>query len=119
MRFARLLGRGDAGESKKVAGRLDQAKNVLQTASGTELERVRADQVVAWRTRLEDLLESDPGAQAELRALVADVQTQTAGPVVRVEQSAAAFEQAQQAVQGYGVQNVNFGGKYGPDIRKN
>jgi hypothetical protein len=32
-----------------------------------------------------------------------------------VQQHAAAFDQAQQAVLGHGVQNVTFGGQRGPD----
>lgn len=113
-RFARLLGRGNAKESETVEARLELSRKALAAATGAEHERMRADQEIAWRTRLEDLLENDPGAQEELRALVADVQAQVVGSAGRVEQHAAAFDQAQQAVQGHGVQNVNFGGQHGP-----
>jgi hypothetical protein len=112
-RFARLLGRGDAKETEAAAARLEQSRAALASASGPGLERMRIEQEVAWRTRLEDLLEHDPGAENELRALAAEVQAQV-GSAGWVEQHAAAFDQAQQAVQGHGVQNVAFGGQSGP-----
>jgi hypothetical protein len=111
-RFARLLGRGDAAQAEAVAGRLEQSRAALVQVPASDLERVRAEQEVVWRTRLEDLLEQDPGVEHELRALIAEVQAaRSAGPV---EQHVAAFDQAQQAVQGHGVQNVTFGGEGGP-----
>jgi hypothetical protein len=113
-RFARLLGRGNAKESEKVAARLERSRWVLAASSSTELERVRANEEIAWRTRLEDLLENHPGAEEEeLRALIAEAQAQTIGSVGQVEQHAIAFDQAQQAVQGHGVQKVYFGGQHG------
>jgi hypothetical protein len=62
-----------------------------------------------WRTRLADLLEREPGAEQELRAMVSDLQalvTTSAGPV---KQHVVASGHAQVAVQGQGVQNVSFG----------
>jgi hypothetical protein len=112
-RFARLFGRGDAQQAEAAAGRLEQSRAVLTTLSGPDLERARAEQEVVWRTRLADLLEHDPSAERELRTLVAEVQAQVVGSAGRVEQHAAAFDQAQQAVQGHGVQNVTFGGQGG------
>jgi hypothetical protein len=113
-RFARLFGRGDAKQAEAAAGRLEQSRAVLARLSGADLERARAEQEIVWRTRLADLLEHDPSAEQELRVLVAEVQAQVVGSAGRVEQHAAAFDQAQQAVQGHGVQNVTFGGQGGP-----
>lgn len=113
-RFARLFGRGDAKHAEAAAGRLEQSRAVLTGLSGADLERARAEQEIVWRTRLADLLEHDPSAEQELRVLVAEVQAQVVGSAGRVEQHAAAFDQAQQAVQGHGVQNVTFGGQGGP-----
>jgi hypothetical protein len=113
-RFARLFGRGDAKQAEAAAGRLEQSRTVLARLSGPNLERARAEQEIVWRTRLGDLLEQDPSAEQELRTVVAEVQAQVVGSAGRVEQHAAAFDQAQQAVQGYGVQNVTFGGQGGP-----
>lgn len=112
-RFARLLGRGDAEESETAAARLERSRGKLAASSGTELEHVRANEEIAWRTRLEDLLENYPGAEEELRALIAEAQAQTIGSVGQVEQHAIAFDQAQQAIQGHGVQQVYFGGQRG------
>jgi hypothetical protein len=113
-RFARLLGRGDAKKTEAAAARLEQSRAVVTGSSRPGLERVRAEQAVAWRTRLEDLLENTPDAEQELRSVVADVQAQVIGSAGRVDQHAAAFDQAQQAVLGHGVQNVTFGGQDAP-----
>ena len=102
-RCARLFGRGDANQDAAAAGRLEQSRAVLAGLSGPALERARAEQEVVWRTRLGDLLEQDPSAEQELRTLVAEVQAQVVGSAGRVEQHAAAFDQAQQAVQGPGL----------------
>jgi len=112
-RFAHLLGRGGAEESEIAAARLEQSRMALVASSGAELERVRADQEIVWRTRLVDLLEREPGAEEELRALVAEVRARMTGPAGWVEQHAVASGQAQQVIQGQGVQNVSFGGQRG------
>jgi hypothetical protein len=108
---ARLFGRGDAKQTEAAAERLEQSRAVLARLSGPGLEKARAEQEAIWRTRLSDLLELDPAAETELRALVAEVQALVVGSAGRVEQHAVAFDQAQQALQGHGVQNVTFGGQ--------
>ena len=113
-RFARLLGRGDPKQTQAAADRLEQSRAALAAASGPVLERARAEQQIAWQTRLSDLLDQDPAAENELRALVTQIQAQVAGSVGPVVQHATAHDQAQQAVQGHGVQNVTFGGQYEP-----
>jgi hypothetical protein len=113
-RFARLLGRGDDRQTEALEERLEHSRAVLAAVSGPDLTRAQAEQEIAWRTRLSDLLEQNPDAEHELRALITDVQAQVSGSAGRVEQHAAAFDQAQQAVQGHGVQNVTFSGHDGP-----
>jgi hypothetical protein len=113
-RFARLFGRGDAKQAEAAAARLDQSRAVLAGLSGPDLERALAEQQAIWRASLGDLLEQDPAAEQEVRALVTEVQAQVTGSAGPVHQHAAAFDQAQQAVQGHGVQNVTFGGQGGP-----
>jgi hypothetical protein len=110
---ARLFGQGDVKQTEAAAGRLEQSRAVLAGLSGPGMEKARAEQEIIWRTRLGDLLELDPAAETELRALVAEVQALVVGSAGRVEQHAAAFDQAQQALQGHGVQNVTFGGQGG------
>jgi hypothetical protein len=116
-RFAQLFGHGDAKQTEAATSRLEQARAAVAGLSGPDLERAQAEQHIIWRTRLGDLLEQHPAAENELRALVAEIQEQvtTGGTVV---QNAAAFDQAQQVVQGHGVQNVTFGGQGGPSGRR-
>ncbi len=113
--FARLLGRGDDKEAEAAAGRLDRSRAALSGLSGADLEKAQAEQAVVWRTRLGDLLEDDPEAEGELRALVDEVQAQTVGSAGRVQQQVTGSDQAQQAVQGHGVQRNVFGGQGGRD----
>jgi hypothetical protein len=109
--FARLLGRGDEKETEAAAVRLEKSRGILSGLSGADLEKAQAEQAVAWRTRLGDLLESHPDAEDELRRLVAEVQAQVIGSAGPVTQQVAGFDQAQQAVQGHGVQKNVFGGQ--------
>lgn len=113
--FARLFGHGDAKEAEAAASRLEQSRAALTGLSGAVLEQARAEQQIIWRTRLGDLLELEPCAERELRALVAAMQGQVTTSAGPVEQHAAAFDQARQAVQGHGVQNVDFGGQRATD----
>lgn len=113
-RFAHLFGRGDAKQVEAAAGQLQQSHAALAGLSGPGLECARAEQEIIWRTRLGDLLEQDPTTEEDLRALVAEVQAQVVGSAGGVEQHAAAFDHAQQAIQGHGVQNITFGGQSGP-----
>lgn len=111
-RVARLLGRGDAKQTEAAQDRLELSRAALDGLADAELDRVRAEQEIVWRTRLADLLEAHPQAADELRTLIGAIQAQavhSAGPVV---QHATAYDQAQQAVLGHGVQNVTFGGQH-------
>ena len=113
-RFARLFGRGDAERAEAAAGQLDQSRAALAGLPGPDLERALAEQQVIWRTRLCELLEQDPAAEQEVRSVISEAQAQFTGSAGSVQQHAVAFDQAQQAVQGHGVQNVTFGGQGGP-----
>jgi hypothetical protein len=117
-RFSRLMGRGDPKATEDAAARLENSRAVLAGQSGAALERAQAEQEIAWRTRLADLLESHPEAENELRAVVADVQAQVIGSAVRVEQNVAGFDQARQAVLGQGVQTNAFGGHSDTDAQR-
>lgn len=117
-RFARLLGRGDAARVTAAENQLERSRSALAELSGAELEQARTEQEIAWRTRLGDLLEIHPQAEAELRALVAEIQAQIVGSAGGVEQHMTAFNQAQQAAQGHGVQINTFGGQGEPDATR-
>jgi hypothetical protein len=74
--FARLLGRGDPDKTKLAEQRLAETHDQLTEARGADLERVRAALEAQWATRLADLLQEDPGVEADLRALVEQIQAQ-------------------------------------------
>ena len=71
-RFARLFGRGKPDPATER--RLEATRSQLAAAPADGLEQVQADLAGQWALRLADLLEEDPGAEAELRALVAQIQ---------------------------------------------
>ncbi len=110
-KFARLLGRGDEKETEAAARRLEKSHAIVSGLSGADLENAQAEQAIAWRTRLSDLLESHPDAEGELRQLVAEVQAQVIGSTGPVTQQVMGFDQAQQVIQGHGVQTNVFGGQ--------
>ncbi|MGR6924292.1 hypothetical protein ACU635_59370 [[Actinomadura] parvosata] len=109
--FARLLGRGEPEQQQAVEQRLERARQDLAGKSDAALERARAEQAAAWRLRLSDLLEDDPAAEADLRALVAALGVPGSSSSGEVRQQVLGFDHAQQAVQGHGAQNVSFGGE--------
>lgn len=113
-RFARLLGRGSAKEVEGAAARLEACRTLLATLAGPELQRARAEQELAWRVRLGDLLEQEPDVERELRSLVAESRARLEGSYGRVEQRVIGSDHAQQAVQGRGIQVNNFGGQGEP-----
>ena len=74
-RVARLLGRGDPGRTKLVKQRLDATRRQLTAAvSAADLQQVQAALAAQWATRLGDLLDEDPGTEADLRSLVREIQ---------------------------------------------
>jgi hypothetical protein len=90
-KFAQLLGRGDAKKEELAGKRLEETRQQLERASGQELEKAQADLEKVWQLRLQDLLEEDPGAEAELRALVEEIRAQLpAGVVSAADHSIAA-----------------------------
>jgi hypothetical protein len=90
-RFARLLGRGDPDRTKAVEQRLEDTRERLTEATGADLERTRAALEAQWVTRLADLLEDDPGIEADLRTVVQQIQAQLpAGMVSAADHAVAA-----------------------------
>jgi len=88
--FARLLGRGDPDKTKLAEQRLTETHDQLAVATGADLEQTRAALEAQWVTRLADLLEEDPGVEADLRALVLEIQAHVpAGVVTAVDHSVA------------------------------
>ena len=90
-RFARLLGRGDARKTQVAEHWLTQTYEQLATAPGSELERTREAAAERWTGRFADLLDEDPGVEAELRAMVEEIAAQLpAGAVSAAGHSVAA-----------------------------
>jgi hypothetical protein len=113
-RFARLLGRGDAREVEGAAARLEECRAALAVLTGAELQKARAEQEIAWRVRLGDLLERQPDWERELRSLVAEIRARARDSAVQVEQHVTGSGHAQQAVLGHGTQVNTFGGQVDP-----
>ena len=89
--FARLLGRGDPAKTKLAEERLTETADQLTEATGADVEPVRAALEAQWVTRMRDLLEEDPGAEADLRALVEEMQARLpAGMVSAADHAVAA-----------------------------
>jgi hypothetical protein len=82
-RFARLLGRGDARKTQVAEQWLAHTREQLAAAvGGSGLERVREAAVERWAGRFADILDEDPGLEAELRALVEEVAAELPAEVV-------------------------------------
>ena len=77
--FARLLGRGDPERTKVAERRLAETREQLTGAAGRGSGAGPRGAGGAVGGRLADLLEEDPGAEADLRALVQEIQAAAAG----------------------------------------
>ena len=89
--FARLLGRGDPAKTQLAGERLAESHDQLTQATGADLEPVHAELEAQWLTRMRDLLEEDPGVEADLRTLVQEIQAQLpAGTVSAADHAVAA-----------------------------
>lgn len=103
-RFARLLGRGDARKTRVAEQWLVQTHERLADAPDGELEPVRVAQAERWAGRFADLLDEDPGVEAELRALVEEIVARLpATPVSAVDHSVAAGRDMTIAASGGGI----------------
>ena len=73
-KVAQLLGRGDPGKTEVAERWLDETRQQLTAAAGADLEPVQAAAAQRWEGRFADLLDEDPGIEADLRALVEEIQ---------------------------------------------
>jgi hypothetical protein len=76
-RVARLFGRGEPDPT--TVRRLDATRSQLAAAAPADLEHVQADLAGQWAVRLADLLEENPGVEADLRSLVDELESMLAG----------------------------------------
>jgi hypothetical protein len=105
VRFARLLGRGDARKTEVAERWLEQTREQLAAAgpdAGLEEAREAAEQ--RWAGRFADLLDEDPCLEEELRALTEDVAVQLpAGSVSALGYSVAAGRDVNITASGGGI----------------
>ena len=73
-RFARLLGRGDAKQTRLAEQRLEETREKLTSAAGTDAGLIRAALGAGWTGRLADFLEENPDTEADLQILVQEIQ---------------------------------------------
>jgi hypothetical protein len=73
-RFARLLGRGDAKQTRLAEQRLEETREKLIGAAGTDVGLIRKALGVGWAGRLMDFLEENPDTEADLQTLVQEIQ---------------------------------------------
>jgi hypothetical protein len=103
-KFARLLGRGDPKQEQLAKQRLDETRQQLTGAAGADSEQARAALAERWAGRLADLLEEDPGVEADLRALVQEIRAALpAGMVSASDHAVAAGRDVKISATGGGV----------------
>ena len=89
-RFARLLGRGDAEQTRLAELRLKETHEKLIGAAGEDVGLVRTALGVGWTAWLVDFLEENPGAEADLQTLVQEIQAVLPGETVSASDHAVA-----------------------------
>jgi hypothetical protein len=72
--YAQLLGRGNAKQANLARRWLEETREQLSRGAGADMGMVRTALAGRWAGRWADLLEEDPDAEAELRALVQEAQ---------------------------------------------
>ena len=110
--FARLLGRGDPKQEQLAEQRLEETRQQL---TGADSEQARAALTERWAGRLADLLEEAPGVEADLRALVQEIQAALSALAVSAgDHSAAAGRDMNIEASGGGVAAGVIHGDVGP-----
>jgi hypothetical protein len=92
------------GNKRGRERRLEETREQLTGPEGTDLEQARAALAAQWSTRLADLLEENPGAEADLRTLVQQIQAALpAGMVSAADHAVAAGRDVNISASGGGV----------------
>ena len=103
-KFAQLLGRGNSRQTELAQQRLAETHDQLSGTADAELEQARVALAERWAGRLADLLEEDPGIEADLRALVQEIQAQLpAGMVSAADHAVAAGRDVNVTASGGGI----------------
>jgi hypothetical protein len=102
--FARLLGHGDPKHAQLAERRLEETRAQLTGPRAGDLEQARAALAAQWATRLADVLEENPAAEADLRILVQEIQARLpAGVVSAADHAVAAGRDVNISASGGGV----------------
>jgi hypothetical protein len=72
--IGRLFGRGGPAQAEQAQEWLVETRSQLVAVTGAELEQSQVALARGWSDRLASLLEEDPEAEADLRALVGQIQ---------------------------------------------
>src|SRR5215470_2089064 len=107
--FARLLGHGEPAQVAALENRMEAARAELEHLEGADLLRARADQESLWRGELASLLTDHPHLAESLAELLDRARASLQRSSTPVTQYAVASGDAQQAIQGHGIQSVTFG----------
>lgn len=105
---AGLFGRGGPARQTAIAAQLDD--NAALVAQAEDPDEVRQSLAAVWQLQLEALLRQDPGAEEELRALVAQVRQALPAPQQTWVQTNIARDQARQNIVRHGTLHVHPGG---------
>lgn len=89
-KLAPLLGRGDPKQEQLTEQRLEETRQHLAGGERADLEQARAELAQRWTVRVADLLEEDPGAEADLRTVLRDVQAALPAGIVSAADHAVA-----------------------------
>jgi hypothetical protein len=114
-KFARLLGRGDPKREQLAAQRLEETRQQLTGVAGADPEQARAALAERWAVRLADLLEENPGVEADLRTLVQEIQAALpAGMVSAADHAVAAGRDVNIEASGGGIAAAVIHGNVAP-----
>jgi hypothetical protein len=73
-KVARLVGQGDKHRTEAAERWLDRTRQELESASpGQALEQARKAAAERWADRFSDLLDEEPGLEAQLRTLIGEI----------------------------------------------
>ena len=89
-KVARLLGRGNPKKTEVAERWLDETHQQLTVAQSADLEPVQAAAARRWEDRFADLLDEDPGVEADLRALAEEIAAQLPAGMVSASDHAVA-----------------------------
>ena len=105
-KVARLFGRGQ--QDQQIERRLTATRGELEASSGADLQKVQQTLASQWKTRFSDLLDDHPDAEAELAALVEEIQV--GKPVTAADHSVAAGRDVNVRAEGASVAAALFHG---------